>query len=117
MFAGDISRERVLSTLAAGRVFGTPIAEYMPKRLTLGRLALLGDAAHVVGVPATGGGLFTGLEEVESLGKAIEAERRGERSALETYERRRLGPARRLGESSRDWSRHYLDRGEAHAAG
>jgi 2-polyprenyl-6-methoxyphenol hydroxylase-like FAD-dependent oxidoreductase len=54
-------RSVILSTLATGRVFATPIAEYIPKRLTLGRLALLGDAAHV-GVPATGVGLFTGLE-------------------------------------------------------
>jgi 2-polyprenyl-6-methoxyphenol hydroxylase-like FAD-dependent oxidoreductase len=109
-------RSVVLGTLAAGRVFATPIAEYVPRRLTHGRLALLGDAAHVV-VPATGAGLFTGLEEVEALGRAIEAERRGGPFALETYEGERLGPARQLGESSRDWSRAYLDRGKAPASG
>jgi 2-polyprenyl-6-methoxyphenol hydroxylase-like FAD-dependent oxidoreductase len=109
-------RSVVSATLAAKRVFATPIAEYVPKRLTRGRLALLGDAAHVV-VPATGAGLFTGLEEVEALGCAIEAERRGGPSALEAYERERLGPARQLGQSSRDWSRGYLDRSEAQASG
>ena len=83
-------RSVVLATIAAKRVFATPIAEYVPKRLTRGRLALSGDAAHVV-VPATGAGLFTGLDEVEALGCAIEAERRGGPSALETYERERLG--------------------------
>jgi 2-polyprenyl-6-methoxyphenol hydroxylase-like FAD-dependent oxidoreductase len=112
----DPWRSVILSTLAAGRVFATPIAEYVPKRLTLGRLALLGDAAHVA-VPATGAGLFTGLEDVASLGQAIEAERRGGRSALETYERERLGPARRLGESSRAWSRSYLGRQDTAATG
>ena len=49
----------------------------MPKRLTLGRLALVGDAAEV-GVPATRAGFFTGLEEVESLSQAMEAEDAGE---------------------------------------
>ena len=109
-------RSVILATLAAGGVFATPIAEYVPKRMTHGRLALLGDAAHVV-VPATGAGLFTGLEEVEALGSAIEAERRGGPSALETYERERLGPARQLGQSSRDWSRGYLDRSRSQASG
>jgi hypothetical protein len=47
-----------LNTLATGRVFATSIAEYVPTRLTLGRLALLGDAAQIV-VPATGAGLRT----------------------------------------------------------
>jgi 2-polyprenyl-6-methoxyphenol hydroxylase-like FAD-dependent oxidoreductase len=47
----DPWRSVILRTLAAGRVFATPIA--VPQRPTLGRLALLGDAAHV-GVPATG---------------------------------------------------------------
>jgi 2-polyprenyl-6-methoxyphenol hydroxylase-like FAD-dependent oxidoreductase len=49
----DPWRSVILRTLVAGRVFATPIAEYVPQRPTLGRLALLGDAAHV-GVPATG---------------------------------------------------------------
>jgi 2-polyprenyl-6-methoxyphenol hydroxylase-like FAD-dependent oxidoreductase len=78
----------------------------MPKRLPCGRLPLPGDAA-LVAVPATWAGLFTGLEDVESLGG---------RCALETYERERLGSARRLGESSRDWSRSYLRRRNTPAA-
>jgi hypothetical protein len=67
----DPWRSVILSTLAARRVFAMPIAECVPKRLTRGRLALMGEAAHVL-VPATGAGLFTGLEDVKSLGRAIE---------------------------------------------
>jgi 2-polyprenyl-6-methoxyphenol hydroxylase-like FAD-dependent oxidoreductase len=51
----DPWRSAIPSTLAAGRVFATPIAEHIPKRLTRGRLALPGDAA-LVAAPATGAG-------------------------------------------------------------
>lgn len=106
----DPWRSVILACLAAGRVFATPIAEYVPIRLMAGRLVLLGDAAHVVS-PATGAGLVAGLEDAEVLGQAIEAERLGGRPALEVYDQVRLGPARRLARASQRWSRDYLRRG------
>jgi hypothetical protein len=45
--------------------------------------------------------LYTGLEEVEWLGQAVEAGQRGGRSTLETYELERLGPAKQVAKSSR----------------
>jgi 2-polyprenyl-6-methoxyphenol hydroxylase-like FAD-dependent oxidoreductase len=54
--------------------------------------------------------LYTGLEEVESLGRAVEAGQRGGRSTLETYELERLGPAKQVAKSSRQWSHSYLGR-------
>jgi 2-polyprenyl-6-methoxyphenol hydroxylase-like FAD-dependent oxidoreductase len=112
----DPWRSVVLACLAAGRVFATPIGEYVPVRLTAGRLALLGDAAHVTS-PATGTGLVTGLEDAEALGQAIEAERLGGPPALKVYDQVRLGPARRLAHSSQRWSRAYLRRSHEQQAG
>ncbi|MBU9209012.1 FAD-dependent monooxygenase [Burkholderia multivorans] len=45
---------------------GAPIAEYMPSRLALGALAIVGDAAHVVS-PMTGRGYLTGVEDAALL--------------------------------------------------
>jgi 2-polyprenyl-6-methoxyphenol hydroxylase-like FAD-dependent oxidoreductase len=112
----DPWRSVILACLAAGRVFAMPIAEYMPVRLTAGRLALLGDAAHVTS-PVTGAGLVTDLEDAEALGQAIEAERLGGPPALKVYDQLRLGPARRLVRSSQRWSRVYVRRGHEQQSG
>jgi 2-polyprenyl-6-methoxyphenol hydroxylase-like FAD-dependent oxidoreductase len=101
-------------TLRAGRAFATPVAEYEPTRLTSGRLVLVGDAAHLA-APTTGAGLVTGLEDVEALGKAVRSERNGGLASLDAYEVLRLRRARRLAESSRAWSRSYLDQVRASA--
>ena len=95
-------------TLRGGRTFATPIAEYLPTRLTSGRLALVGDAAHLA-APATGAGLVTGLDDAEALGDAVRSERNGGLTALDVYETSRLGPAQLLASASRAWSRSYLD--------
>jgi 2-polyprenyl-6-methoxyphenol hydroxylase-like FAD-dependent oxidoreductase len=99
----------ILRTLDSGNVFATPVAEYVPVRLVRGPLVLIGDAAHVA-VPATGAGLYTGLEDVEALGRIMEAGRGGVQAALKRYETVRFGPAQDLGLSSRQWSESYLAR-------
>jgi 2-polyprenyl-6-methoxyphenol hydroxylase-like FAD-dependent oxidoreductase len=99
-------------TLSRGRTFATPIAEYLPTRLTSGRLVLVGDAAHLA-EPATGVGLVTGLEDADALGDAVRSERNGGSAALGVYEALRLGPARRSATASRTWSRCYLDQARA----
>jgi 2-polyprenyl-6-methoxyphenol hydroxylase-like FAD-dependent oxidoreductase len=95
-------------SLRAGRTLATPIAEYLPTRLTSSRLVLVGDAAHLA-VPAAGAGLVTGLEDAEALGDAVRNERNGGLAALHAYEALRLGPAQQLATASRTWSRSYLD--------
>jgi 2-polyprenyl-6-methoxyphenol hydroxylase-like FAD-dependent oxidoreductase len=99
-------------TLGDGRTFATPVAEYLPTRLTRGRLVLVGDAAQLA-APTTGEGLVTGLEDAEALGDAVRSERNGGPAALAVYEALRLGPARRLATASRTWSRSYLDQARA----
>jgi len=44
----------------------TPIAEYVPDRLVNGRLALVGDAAHVP-TPMTGCGFSASLDDAEAI--------------------------------------------------
>jgi 2-polyprenyl-6-methoxyphenol hydroxylase-like FAD-dependent oxidoreductase len=59
-------REALAVALAGGTVFGTPIVHYKPRRLTRGRAALAGDAAHAAS-PMVGGGFRGGLYDVATL--------------------------------------------------
>lgn len=103
-------RTALVTTIEAGRVFATPIAEYLPVRLVASPLAIIGDAAHLAS-PMTGAGLATGLDDVEALGRAVEAELAGGPPALPAYEAKRLGPARSLVASSMRWSEAYVHGG------
>lgn len=90
-------------------VVATPIAEYVPQRLSRGRLAIIGDAAHVPS-PMTGAGYDTGLEDAERLGSLTHRGVRGERGpqVLRAYEKDRLRPARRMVESGRAFGTQLL---------
>jgi 2-polyprenyl-6-methoxyphenol hydroxylase-like FAD-dependent oxidoreductase len=63
-------REALALALETGTVFGTPIVDYMPSRLTAGRTALAGDAAHAAS-PMVGGGFRHGLYDVRALSRAL----------------------------------------------
>jgi 2-polyprenyl-6-methoxyphenol hydroxylase-like FAD-dependent oxidoreductase len=91
-----------------GEVFGTPVAEYLPVRLTRDQVALVGDAAHVA-TPMTGAGFHNALLDVAALAEALAGE--GEidvAAALRQYEERRLPQARRLVQSGMAWSRSFV---------
>jgi 2-polyprenyl-6-methoxyphenol hydroxylase-like FAD-dependent oxidoreductase len=94
-------REAIVTSLQSFRAFGTPIAEYLPDRLTNGRLAILGDAGHVAS-PMTGRGFTTALHDVVALADAVSGGVAGERgpSALAQYECARLNAGRELVQSS-----------------
>jgi 2-polyprenyl-6-methoxyphenol hydroxylase-like FAD-dependent oxidoreductase len=102
-------REAIATSLQARRAFATPVAEYLPERIANGRVAILGDAAHVAS-PMTGRGFTTALHDVVALGEAVAdgiTDGRGER-ALSEYERSRLPAARELVQSSQLWGAQYL---------
>jgi 2-polyprenyl-6-methoxyphenol hydroxylase-like FAD-dependent oxidoreductase len=77
--------------------FGTPLTEYLPDHLVRGRLAMLGDAAHVSS-PMVGAGLSTGLLDALALAARVEEEGgvRGAAGAraLQRYEATRLADDR-----------------------
>jgi 2-polyprenyl-6-methoxyphenol hydroxylase-like FAD-dependent oxidoreductase len=105
----DPWRSAVQVVLRGGRCFGTPIAEYVPTRLVAGRVALVGDAAHVSS-PMTGSGFHYSLLDVLSLRQALAGIANGEAvaAALTQFERARLADDRRLALYGQRWSRDYL---------
>jgi 2-polyprenyl-6-methoxyphenol hydroxylase-like FAD-dependent oxidoreductase len=100
--------ECVAWSVTHGEVFGTPVAEYLPGRLVRGRVALIGDAAHVAS-PMTGAGFVNALLDVDALAAALDGvTASGVPAALARYQRDRLEPARRLVSSGAVWGRSYL---------
>jgi 2-polyprenyl-6-methoxyphenol hydroxylase-like FAD-dependent oxidoreductase len=87
-------------------IFGTPVAEYMPDRLVNGRVAIAGDAAHAAS-PMVGGGFTEGLYDAARLAKAFTSTSDGARM-LASYEKSRLGPARRHVTASQRATNQYL---------
>jgi len=106
-------REALALALAGGTVFGTPIVHYKPRRLTRGRAALAGEAAHAAS-PMVGGGFREGLYDVAALAQAMAGPTAPAAipGALGRYQELRLGPAVRHVTVSEQATVAYL----AHAA-
>lgn len=94
--------DAIRDSVARRSVIGTPIAEYVPTRLVAGRVALVGDAAHVP-TPMTGSGFSESLYDAEALATAIVAEAEIP-AALLDYERLRLRDAQSLVTSGQAFS-------------
>ena len=96
----------------ARRIIATPITEYVPQRLARGRIAIIGDAAHVPS-PMTGAGFDTGLGDAELLGELTADGVRGPRgpAVLRTYEKKRLRTAQRMVRSGQGFGRDLLEGG------
>jgi 2-polyprenyl-6-methoxyphenol hydroxylase-like FAD-dependent oxidoreductase len=101
-------RECVAWGVTHGQVFGTPVAEYLPERLVRGRVALIGDAAHVAS-PMTGAGFENALLDVAALAAAVASGGAAAPRALDRYEAERLPAARRLVSSGMAWGRSWLN--------
>ncbi|KAF1014785.1 MAG: 2,6-dihydroxypyridine 3-monooxygenase [Stenotrophomonas maltophilia] len=101
-------RTAILDCIERRALIGTPIGEYMPTRLTRGRVCLVGDAAHVPS-PMTGRGFDASSLDALALADVLQ-----DRSALEDYaqalrryEARQLSPARDLVRSGYGFSRSF----------
>jgi 2-polyprenyl-6-methoxyphenol hydroxylase-like FAD-dependent oxidoreductase len=105
----DPWRSAIQVGLRTGRCFGTPIAEYVPTRLVAGRVALVGDAAHVSS-PMTGSGFHYALLDVLSLRQALAGTANSQTiaPALTQFERARLADDRQLALYGQRWSKDYL---------
>ncbi|WP_237309467.1 FAD-dependent monooxygenase [Streptomyces sp. AMCC400023] len=101
-------REAVLDCIERRAVIGTPIAEYVPDQLVNGRLALVGDAAHVP-TPMTGSGFSASLHDAEAVAAAVAAGVREPAmpQALRGYEDERLGSVRSMVQSGQQFSRSF----------
>jgi 2-polyprenyl-6-methoxyphenol hydroxylase-like FAD-dependent oxidoreductase len=104
-------REAILDCIERRAVIGTPIAEYVPDKLVNGRLALVGDAAHVP-TPMTGSGFSASLYDAEAVAESVAAGVRGSTvaQALTGYERKRLGNVRGMVQSGQQFSRSFTGR-------
>lgn len=91
-------------------VIATPIAEYVPRRLARGRMAIIGDAAHVPS-PVTDAGFDTGLGDAETLGELTDHGVIGEQGlkVLREYEKQRLITAQRMVRSGQGFGDSLLD--------
>jgi 2-polyprenyl-6-methoxyphenol hydroxylase-like FAD-dependent oxidoreductase len=97
------AREILLAAIDERIIFGTPLAQYLPRRLANGRVAIVGDAAHVAS-PMVGAGLVNGLLDCAAVAEALKAAGGGRGSsgtaALLAYQKLRLTANRNhVGES------------------
>ncbi len=101
-------RDAILDCIGRHAVIGTPIAEYLPDRLARGRLALVGDAAHVP-TPMTGKGFGASLQDALALAEAAHGgvSSNAAMEALRRYEQQRLQPARSLVQAGQQFSRSF----------
>lgn len=102
-------REAILDCIARRTVLGTPVVEYLPDRLVNGRLALVGDAAHVC-TPMTGNGFSTAASDAIALAAYIDEDSLAEdpTHALQRYEDARLPQVRAVVQSGQRFSRDFV---------
>lgn len=88
---------------------GAPIAEYLPEKLAVGSLALVGDAGHVVS-PMTGSGFATAVDDAAVLARVLVERTASEpvSAALQRYQDARLPYVRALVSHSRRLSSEYV---------
>lgn len=107
-------REAIVECISRRAVIGTPIGEYLPRRLASGRVCLVGDAAHLPS-PMTGSGFAASAEDALAVAEALGSN--GNRcdipSALRRYEAARLGAARQLVRSGQAFNNSFAPRGAA----
>jgi 2-polyprenyl-6-methoxyphenol hydroxylase-like FAD-dependent oxidoreductase len=89
-------------------LIATPIAEYIPEVLVKGRIALVGDAAHLP-TPLTASGFNASLEDAATLADCVakEKQRGNVVEALLQYQSRRLKVAQQIVQSGQGFSRSF----------
>jgi 2-polyprenyl-6-methoxyphenol hydroxylase-like FAD-dependent oxidoreductase len=117
---GTPAAAAIAAALDRNVAFGTPLTEYLPERLVRGRLAILGDAAHVSS-PMVGAGLEMGLLDALALARCVEEEGGVSGSAavraLQRYEAARLDEDREHVRVSMQATCDLLRTSRVHATG
>ncbi|MEH7438258.1 NAD(P)/FAD-dependent oxidoreductase [Neobacillus drentensis] len=100
--------DATLHSIQTRNLTGIPIAEYVPDKLVKGRIAIVGDAAHLP-TPLTASGFNASLQDAATLAdcvaKGIQGTAAGE--ALLEYESRRLKNVRQIVQSGQSFSRSF----------
>lgn len=101
-------KSAMLHALETREITGTPIKEYVPSRLANGRVALIGDAAHVP-APITASGFNASLQDAVDLAKCVSKGIQGSdaEKALKKYESIRLNSVRKMVQSGKSYSRSF----------
>lgn len=101
-------KSATLYALETRKLTGIPIKEYVPDKLVNGRIALIGDAAHVP-APITASGFNESLEDAVSLGKCVAKGVEGDAAAeaLDKYESLRLDKVRQMVLSGKSFSQSF----------
>jgi 2-polyprenyl-6-methoxyphenol hydroxylase-like FAD-dependent oxidoreductase len=110
--------ELIETTFELDRLFMQAIYEYLPTQMVVGRVCLLGDAAHVAS-PITGSGARFAMLDALALAEALTTTKTAKAetpnttltNALRSYEQQRLGQARQLVASGHQWGRQFLTQG------
>lgn len=97
-----------LHAIRTRKLTGIPIKEYVPDNLVNGRIALIGDAAHVP-APITASGFNESLQDAVDLGKSVAKGIQGDAAvkALDKYESLRLNKVQQMVQSGKSFSRSY----------
>jgi 2-polyprenyl-6-methoxyphenol hydroxylase-like FAD-dependent oxidoreductase len=88
-------------------LMATAIYDRLPTRLAAGRIAVIGDAAHVAS-PVTGSGAAAALQDALSLAQALDQASGDVREAFAAYEGERLTPVQDLVAAGRAWGELFL---------
>jgi 2-polyprenyl-6-methoxyphenol hydroxylase-like FAD-dependent oxidoreductase len=100
--------EATLHSIRTRNLTGIPIAEYVPDKIVKGRIALVGDAAHVL-TPLSASGFNASLQDASTLSNCIAKELKNNSvtDALLEYESLRLKTVRQLVQAGQNFSRSF----------
>jgi 2-polyprenyl-6-methoxyphenol hydroxylase-like FAD-dependent oxidoreductase len=100
--------DATLHSIQTHNLTGIPIAEYFPDNLVKGRIAIVGDAAHLP-TPLTASGFNASLQDAATLADCVAKGIQGTAAveALLEYESRRLKNVRQIVQSGQSFSRSF----------
>ncbi len=100
--------DAILHSIKTRNLTGTPVAEYVPETLVKGRIAIVGDAAHLP-TPLTASGFNASLQDAATLAECVAKVIQGSATAeaLLKYESLRLKNARQIVQSGQSFSRSF----------
>jgi 2-polyprenyl-6-methoxyphenol hydroxylase-like FAD-dependent oxidoreductase len=100
--------DAILHSIQTRNLIGAPIAEYVPDNLVKGRIAIVGDAAHLP-TPLTASGFNASLQDASTIAECVEKgiQGTGASESLLEYESLRLKNARQIVHSGQSFSQSF----------